>query len=231
MIESLATTMRDTGAELVIGGALTVDQRGRELDRYELPDATYDAQHMMQAWLRREVRGNACGKLFRRGLFDDVRFLDVMPVEDIQLMLHQFGGSERTSLAGGCCDYVYVSRPGSTMTSRVTEVSQRRRLALCLEIEDFVQAHFPMLQDDARWFLIRRVYLAISEIHYHLQVRELSEVHEELLDLLRRYCAGVDLAAGPLQEKEKRRIDLALNRPLLFRANRLLPVVKDTLSR
>jgi glycosyltransferase involved in cell wall biosynthesis len=231
MIESLSTTMRDTGAAIVIGGALTVDERGREIDRHELPDATYDTQHMMQAWLRFEVRGNACGKLFRRELFDDIRFRDVMPVEDVQLMLHQFGRSERTSLAGGCCDYVYVSRRGSAMRSRVTDVSQRRRLAVCLEIEDFVRAHFPQFEDDARWFLIRRVYVAISQIHYYLQYRELSEVHEELLDLLRRYCAEVDLAAGPLREKEKRRIDMALNRPLLFRANRLLPMVKDTLSR
>ena len=160
------------------------------------------------------------GKLFRRELFDDIRFRDVVPMEDVQLMLHQFGRNERTAMLHGCNDYVYVARRGSATRSTVTIAAQRRRLAVCLEVEAYVQTHFPQLNDDARWFLIRRLYVGLFQTGTRGGHRELSEVDAELLALLRRYCAEVDLAAGPLRKKEVRRIEMVLNHPLLFRVNR-----------
>ena len=156
-----------TGADVVVCGArtrregrATTAPLGAPLDR-----PTTDPVDAFRRLLRGEIQGHLWNKLFRRELFDDVRFPTTRAHSDLAGVAALLARSRRTELLPEDL-YTYVLHEGSILNSRETRTRD------LLDVRDRVRAevaalrpahpaHRSGLRDDLLLFEYRFVYLAL----------------------------------------------------------------------
>lgn len=100
----------------------------------------------MASYIRLNKQTNtACGKLYARELFDEIRFPDGKTSEDV-FTAYQVIHAARRVVIHEAPLYIYRNRPGSIMTRRITgrdfDVIEGRMLEAA-----FIRAHYPELAD------------------------------------------------------------------------------------
>jgi glycosyltransferase involved in cell wall biosynthesis len=122
-LEKLYRALTENGADMSLCDYARVDEQGQWLDQDELIPGQVLSQAQALAllapqngWWRYSV---ACCKLYRRQIFDTLRFPVGKIHEDEFVMHHVFGQCQRVAAVPERL-YMYVQRPGSIMAAKVT---------------------------------------------------------------------------------------------------------------
>ena len=120
VLEKLRLTMVETGAPMVVGGLVKVDEDGSALSRVVVEPAVVDERGYWDGYERvyqAEEHGEyvvSCGKLFDRRLFDDERF-DEGKIHEDEFIIHRLVGAAGKVAFADTDGYSYVQTAGSIM--------------------------------------------------------------------------------------------------------------------
>lgn len=121
-ISSLVTVMTATDADLVIGGITDADEEGRSLSTVKIPPRVIDEEGFWESYesgTKSEDHTEyvvACGKLFRRKLFDVERF-DVGKIHEDEFIIHRLVARSNIIAFADVVGYRYVKTDGSISRS------------------------------------------------------------------------------------------------------------------
>ncbi len=114
-IETLVKKQQETGADLVMTGYCRMDEDRKPIGYYPLSEGILasSAEGVLQICMGL-VPSYACNKLYKRRIFDSLRFIEGKLYEDVAVMHMIFSKCQKIAVAAGC-GYCYRVRVGSTV--------------------------------------------------------------------------------------------------------------------
>lgn len=131
--------------------------------------------------LARRVPNNAWGKLYKKELFDEIKFPEGKLFEDQGTTYRLISKSKRIV----CVDlvlYCYIQRPGSIQNSRFTDKCFDE-IDLCIECKQFIESNYPELRIEAMNRVLSSCFHILFK-YYDCNKRESLRI-KELIDYIK----------------------------------------------
>lgn len=137
---------------------------------------------MRELLLLRAFGFSACNKLFKKTLFNDVRFPEGKSSEDIPVMYKIFS-KINYAVNNGYTDYHYVHRPGSITGGNFFD----RRMDFYYftkEILEDISVNYPQYKNEAFTLHLKSVYSLMNQILNSRNKRKYKKTYKMLQDIL-----------------------------------------------
>lgn len=184
MFEKMLKTLENTGADIVNGGIQRQNEAGAIVSRYDhFPCQELDVETGIRLLLQGKIPVVAWNKLYRREIFNDIRFPEGMYYEDEYIMPYIFDRASKVSYLDEQL-YTYNERMGSTIHSSFSKTDIDRLDSHRDHIQSFSK-RFPDLEIE----LQQRYYIACSSVFtkalvFHAPAETKREIFERLQSTL-----------------------------------------------
>ena len=184
MYEELVKSALKLDADIAVCG-YTESNGVRDLEVKSLAPAekSYTVEEAFrEVLLTGEILVIMCNKLYKRELFDRIRFPKGELFEDGDVFYRLFGRSRRLAHTGGC-GYFYRKRAGS-ITFKKFEAIAEPVVSHAADLAAYIRAHYPGLERELKCYKAETdYYLAVKYLQGGGDVR--SETFKKLRDTLR----------------------------------------------
>ena len=144
-----------------------------------------DTESIMRDYLcTRFIDGSPCNKIYKKELWDDLRFPEGVAREDVYIMYRLLAKCNRI-VHSGTCEYHYILRPGS---SERREFNPKFLISLQIadDRRDFIKERFPALLPLAEKSCFGARISAIKKIVRSHSESKFAKILDELKDYLKR---------------------------------------------
>lgn len=176
MLEKLYNAITDTGADLSMCRMEKIENNRRyptreyPIDKTQLELTGMEAIRLL---LHEKVDCSACLKLYKKELFQEIKFPYGKTNEDFAVMYKLFHQCRKITYISDIL-YYYYYRENSITTSEFSE-KQFDKYDNCLEMMNYVKKYLPVLLSDAYFYLYQQTLYLIKT----LCVRKLREEYKE----------------------------------------------------
>lgn len=182
MIPDLLAEAEKTGADLVCCGYWL--ENGRNKKQYVFPKkAILTAEGCLKELLSNEMIGNyVWNKLYRRELFDGIRFSDGEIYEDIRIMYRIIGRCRQIAVLPVCL-YHYIKREGS-LTYRPSDEELLLQYSTIVKRNQVLAEEHPSLRHTVDCNLLNKSVFIYSRLAKEHGWRECRQRYREIYDLI-----------------------------------------------
>lgn len=166
-VERLLALVNGTGADIVAvrmrkfwGETAEQEETREELRIYESTDAIKDM------WYQKHIESTAGGKLYRREIFEEIRYPVGTLYEDLAVIHRLFYKADKVVWSSARL-YYYFQREGSTMNCQFGP-RKLDRLSVSRELLDWARAQCPELEDAA----VARLFISNIQVLREMPMRE-----------------------------------------------------------
>ena len=189
-IEYLYNLIEQNGAQVSSCGVLSVDENDAPIKKQSSKTAQPDVYTAEEATIRqfyqRGVTNHACGKLFAKNCFREVKFPENRQYEDLATVYRLFGNAEKIVI-GHENHYFYLQRRDSIMHSKYSD-KKMDRIAVSEEILEYANGGSEDLKKAAECRLF------VSAVQVLRELPEDNDHNEELsviTAIIDKYKRGV----------------------------------------
>ena len=165
-VEYLYELIEKNNAQVSSCGVLSIDENDVPLkkpsDKTANPDIYTSEEATIRPFYQKGVTNHACGKMFAKSCFDDVRFPENRQYEDLATVYRLFGNAE-TIVIGHENLYFYLQRRDSIMHSSYSD-KKMDRIAVSQEILEYSKTRSKEFQKAAECRLFVSAVQVLREL-------------------------------------------------------------------
>lgn len=215
MYETLLRNAKKFDADISIVGFVMKRRSGWTSERYGTGRTCIweGAQAVKTYLMNRSFEGSACTKLFKSVKYRDLKFVPGRTMSEDKYYVLQALARATTVCFEDVCKYVYERRGGSTTSARFSEQNLNDSLFFIERMQEFVQGHFPEMNDLAACNAAFLKYKTLERLDQNREARkrfakERTRLYEEI--------RSTDMKAARRYLSPRHRFALRLMRKLPF---------------
>ena len=161
-VEILLEQAVSTGADIVVGNYYFDYVDGRDAQPLTTENHTWKQDEITRAYLQDQIRPEACNKLFRRSVVQELRFdLTIGYGEDLLFNYYAFSKAHVVAQMDMCC-YHYLQSSGNSSTTAYMTKNRAESYRVTAEI--VADLRKTSLASLAVWRHVRTVYALLSRV-------------------------------------------------------------------
>lgn len=184
MFEKMLTAAEKHSADIAICGLAVFNGLRVADNSYFKELKVYDNRSLMKDYISTPyIHTGPCNKLYRRFLFDTIRFPNICAREDAYIM-HELLGQCKTGVHVGECLYIQYVRQGSTEQARFN-LNKLILLECAQRLQQYIAANYPDLYEFVALKYANEIVYVMGEIVNSFSYNAYKKEYKQLKDLLK----------------------------------------------
>ena len=230
MFEKMINAAEKNNADIAICGIAVFNGLRLADNSYFKDIKVYDNHSLMKSFIATPyIMTGPCNKLYRRFLFDTIRFPNIRAREDAYIM-HELLGQCKTGVHVGECLYIQYVRQGSTERAKFN-VNKLILLECAQRLQQYILENYPDLYAYVALKYANEIVYVMGEIVNSFSYNAYKKEYKQLKDLLTAERTRILQTQANIEAARMKNINRACGQSTGFYIKNICKGVKTRLKR